>query len=281
MAHPKAVNGHRRLVLSRNDFRNCHPRPRFRLFMAWRRTGKERRGDPCGHAGSRPDLSFGSYGREFDVDRQRLHGNRSWPFGHRQRKPNRFCGRGAQGKPDLSALDRRVAADHGAEPFRPGVGRLGSSFRLCGRKLQSILPADDVSADRLGTASATAEEVGPLSQLALSGIVADLAACSFERLVAIYSDHSGARLACETLAQGSAREVSVTARRLVARCLSFDAAGVTLLHNHPSGCAEPSGADIRQTLRLRELLGPLDINLIDHLIVGKDTLFSLRTGRVF
>lgn len=122
--------------------------------------------------------------------------------------------------------------------------------------------------------------MGIISRLALSDIIDALAANSLEHLVAVYSDEHGKRLACEVMAHGEADHVSTSARHLVVRCLWFDAKGLTLLHNHPSGHAEPSSSDIRQTLRLRDLLAPLDIRLIDHLIVGRDALFSLRSGRV-
>lgn len=122
--------------------------------------------------------------------------------------------------------------------------------------------------------------MGLISRLALSDIVDALAANSLEHLVAVYSDEYGRRLACEVVAHGQTDHVYTSARHLVVRCLSFDARGLTLLHNHPSGHAEPSSSDVCQTIRLRDLLAPLDIRLIDHLVVGRDALFSLRSGRV-
>jgi len=47
-----------------------------------------------------------------------------------------------------------------------------------------------------------------------------------------------------------------------------------LTHNHPSGVAEPSDADRRITLRLRDTLALLDIRVLDHLIVGDGNCVS-------
>jgi DNA repair protein RadC len=41
-----------------------------------------------------------------------------------------------------------------------------------------------------------------------------------------------------------------------------------LVHNHPSGVAEPSAADRQITVRLKEALALVDIRVVDHLVVG-------------
>ena len=51
---------------------------------------------------------------------------------------------------------------------------------------------------------------------------------------------------------------------------------VLVIHNHPSGQAVPSEADRRITQRLAEAGRIIQINLIDHLIVGTNSCFSFR-----
>jgi DNA repair protein RadC len=48
----------------------------------------------------------------------------------------------------------------------------------------------------------------------------------------------------------------------------MNAYAIAIMHNHPSGDATPSQADIRVTKNLREAAGMLQISLIDHIIVG-------------
>jgi DNA repair protein RadC len=56
------------------------------------------------------------------------------------------------------------------------------------------------------------------------------------------------------------------------------AQGIILAHNHPSGSSEPSKADIDATRRLAGLLEELDLLLVDHLIVGRSEITSMRKG---
>ena len=46
------------------------------------------------------------------------------------------------------------------------------------------------------------------------------------------------------------------------------AAAMILVHNHPSGVAEPSPADRQITVRLKDALALVDIRVVDHLVVG-------------
>lgn len=50
--------------------------------------------------------------------------------------------------------------------------------------------------------------------------------------------------------------------------------GIVLGHNHPSGNLRPSEADIKITHKLKEIASFVDINLIDHIIVGENAYYS-------
>lgn len=56
--------------------------------------------------------------------------------------------------------------------------------------------------------------------------------------------------------------------------IRLGASRVILVHNHPSGCAEPSHADILMTKRLRQAGELLDITLLDHIVVASDAWYS-------
>jgi DNA repair protein RadC len=63
---------------------------------------------------------------------------------------------------------------------------------------------------------------------------------------------------------------------LAARAFEVGARAVVLAHNHPSGEASPSEADITVTQRLNRSLSELEIVLFDHVIVGGATIYSMR-----
>ena len=77
------------------------------------------------------------------------------------------------------------------------------------------------------------------------------------------------------LFQGTINAASVHPREVVKLALQKNAAAVIVAHNHPSGSAEPSAADIEITKSLKAALALLDIRLLDHFIVGKGEVASL------
>jgi len=77
------------------------------------------------------------------------------------------------------------------------------------------------------------------------------------------------------LFKGTINAASVYPRELAKLALQKNAAAVIVAHNHPSGNAEPSQADIEITKQLKISLDTLDIRLLDHFIIGKGEVVSL------
>jgi DNA repair protein RadC len=65
-------------------------------------------------------------------------------------------------------------------------------------------------------------------------------------------------------------------RTIVADALAFDATGVVMAHNHPSGDATPSDDDRVLTRRLARALDAVGVRLIDHLVLAGDEAASFR-----
>ena len=66
------------------------------------------------------------------------------------------------------------------------------------------------------------------------------------------------------------------ARELMANLLLEDSAAIILYHNHPSGDAAPSPEDIEFTRRLKKAAELVGIRLLDHVIVARESIVSLR-----
>ena len=79
---------------------------------------------------------------------------------------------------------------------------------------------------------------------------------------------------CE-LFQGTIDSASVHPREVVRLALHKNAAAVIVVHNHPSGSAKPSAADIAITDRLKAALKLMDIRLLDHFVIGRGEVVSL------
>jgi DNA repair protein RadC len=59
-------------------------------------------------------------------------------------------------------------------------------------------------------------------------------------------------------------------RELLKSSILSNAANVIMVHNHPSGCLDPSKMDIAITNRMIEVFSLMGIPLLDHVIVGGD-----------
>ena len=80
--------------------------------------------------------------------------------------------------------------------------------------------------------------------------------------------------------RGTIDGASVYPREVVKQALADNAAGVILAHNHPSGITEPSQADLAITERLKKALELVDIRVLDHVIIGDETLCFSERGLI-
>lgn len=76
------------------------------------------------------------------------------------------------------------------------------------------------------------------------------------------------------LFRGTLTQTSVYPREVVKEALTRNAAAVVVSHNHPSGHAEPSRADEYLTQTLKSALALVDVRLLDHFVVGGDSIVS-------
>lgn len=99
-----------------------------------------------------------------------------------------------------------------------------------------------------------------------------------ETVLAVYLDTEGAFLTSEVLAMGSEDFATFPTRLLIARALEIGSRGILLAHNHPSGRAAPSKQDREATDHIRALAASLGIELVDHLIVARNEIYSMARG---
>jgi len=80
----------------------------------------------------------------------------------------------------------------------------------------------------------------------------------------------------ELISVGSLDTSIVHPREIFKNCIKKSAAGVILVHNHPSGDATPSDDDVKMTRRLIEAGKILGIRVLDHVIIGRGRYVSMR-----
>ena len=99
-------------------------------------------------------------------------------------------------------------------------------------------------------------------------LILHLAQFEEEHFSMILLDNQHRVIGFENIFRGTVDAASVYPREIVKTVLAHNAAAVVLAHNHPSGNAEPSNADMTLTKRIKESLAPIDVRILDHIIVG-------------
>ncbi len=96
-----------------------------------------------------------------------------------------------------------------------------------------------------------------------------------ETFVALFLDSQNRVLSYEELFTGTINTASVHTRPIIERILKLNAAALIVAHNHPSGLADPSDYDLVFTERLKNALDLVDAQLLDHLIIGDNEVYSI------
>lgn len=83
-------------------------------------------------------------------------------------------------------------------------------------------------------------------------------------------------LSAPMLYQGTVNSTTVRVAEVFRPAIVANASGIIVAHNHPSGEVEPSAHDIRLTDQLVKAGRLLQLEVVDHIIVGADAFTSLR-----
>ena len=97
-----------------------------------------------------------------------------------------------------------------------------------------------------------------------------------ERFYAICLDTRHQVVHCEEISSGSAERTVAHPRDVFKSAILSSSTGIILTHNHPSGDPAPSPDDYDVTERLYECGDLLGIEVLDHVIIGRDEYFSFR-----
>lgn len=95
-----------------------------------------------------------------------------------------------------------------------------------------------------------------------------------ESFVVLFLDVRARLIADKELFRGTLTQASVYPREVVKAALACNAASVVLAHNHPSGVAEPSHADLHLTRLLTQALALVEIRVLDHFVVAGPLVHS-------
>ena len=157
------------------------------------------------------------------------------------------------------------------------------------RELPSSLISDQVRhrlqyfAETMGSAwrrEALAAPIFATSQALAKYLRFEMAALTRETFRILFLDSANRLIRDQTMWEGSVNRVQIHTREVVSLALETHSSALILIHNHPSGRALPSAEDVRLTQQIIAACKLLDIEVHDHLIVGKQDIFSMRSKHV-
>ncbi len=135
-------------------------------------------------------------------------------------------------------------------------------------------------ATRVARESLTREKIDT-PEIVYQLLGAEMRALSRESLRVVLLDTKYHLIHLHEVSLGSLNESIAHPREILEPALRFSAYAFILVHNHPSGDPAPSDADRRLTARLNEVSRLLQIQLLDHVIIGtgdngRQPFFSFR-----
>jgi DNA repair protein RadC len=104
-----------------------------------------------------------------------------------------------------------------------------------------------------------------------------LAGQARESFRVLFLDKANGLIADELMGDGTVDHAPVYPREIMRRALELNASACCLVHNHPTGNASPSSADIEMTRKVVEAGRALGILVHDHFLVGGDQVVSFKT----
>ncbi len=214
---------------------------------------------------------------------------REWPEGERPREKLLSRGPAALSDTELLALVLRVGVpgQTAIDLARGLMSQFGSLTHLFTASLEEVLASKGMGRVSYIQMHAMLElsqrhlheqlaerDVLTSSALTRQYLRARLRHYEHEVFACLYLDNQHRVVTLEELFTGTIDGAAVYPREVVKRCLRHNAAAVIFAHNHPSGIAEPSQADIAITRRLTAALNTIDVRVLDHVVVGRNDAVS-------
>ena len=97
-----------------------------------------------------------------------------------------------------------------------------------------------------------------------------------ERFMVAFLDAKNSIIETQIMSEGTVSQAAVYPREILKKALDCSCSSMVIAHNHPGGGIKPSKADIEVTQRLIDIFTPLDIAILDHIIVAGIDYTSLR-----
>lgn len=183
---------------------------------------------------------------------------------------------GLQGEP-VTAVAQRLLIEHGGllGLLKLEVTELAAIRGVGPAKAAKLKAAFEIAnrAQALGT-DERPKIASPDDIVNLIGL--EMSLLESEQLRVVLLDTKHRVLSIKTVYSGSVNQAQVRIAEVFRDAVRANATAMIVVHNHPSGDPSPSAPDVALTAELERAGEMLDIDLLDHLIIGRGQHVSLR-----
>ena len=216
---------------------------------------------------------------------------RNMPTNERPRERLQYYGAGALASSELIAILLRVGTEgesvlHVAQRLLskygglPGLAR-ASFDELCQEKALGPAKVTQIKAGlELGKrllVSSPLDRPQVLSPAeAAELLMAEMGLLEQEQLRTILLDTRNTVIGIPIIYQGSLNSAAIRVGEMFRHAIKANAAAMIVAHNHPSGDPAPSPEDVRVTRSIVEAGKLLDIDVLDHVVIGHQRFVSMK-----
>jgi DNA repair protein RadC len=186
-----------------------------------------------------------------------------------------ILGRGIKGESVTVTSQRLIGAFGGAQGLgRATLQELSAIRGIGSAKACQLAAAFELARRQEETASPCSSIKKPEDAAAqVSALIRDK---QKEHFLVLLLDSRNCPVKVSQVSVGSLNSSLVHPREVFKEAIGALSASVILAHNHPSGDPEPSGADLDITTKLVEAGKIIGIEVLDHIIVGRDRFYSFK-----
>jgi len=184
-----------------------------------------------------------------------------------------ILGRGTK-REGVLELSQRIMAQYGGQAvFTEGdVGKIEKVLGLSPVQACQVVAAFELGKRVFGRQT----EVFLRSPEEVFEYAKDMARLKQEHLRGLYLDTRNKLIRDEVVTIGTLNESLAHPREIFHPAVEAHAAAIILVHNHPSGDPFPSRDDIELTKQILEASKIMDIDVLDHVIIGEGRYYSLK-----
>ena len=215
-------------------------------------------------------------------------------LGHRARLRERFLGPTGEALPDYELLELILFSARPRGDVKPLAKELLKKFE----SLAGLIHADEAAlrqVDGVGDAVVAAlKTIRVATQRLIKSEIKDqtiiqswtalMDYCKLamgnnkvEEFRVLFLNHRHVLIADEVMQRGTVNHTPVYPREIVKRALELSASAIILLHNHPSGDATPSKADIDITKKIIDAAATVGVSVHDHVIITATGHYSFKS----